>query len=307
MLEKTEHAVIHPVIHPVVIVGCGYLGQKLVQQLTSRNIADAQQIHALVKSPTSQAQCLALGVHSAALDLDQPDAVLPETLTPGQALLYYFAPPPGQGTQDSRAGHFLERLSNHAEQPAKIVLISTTGVYGNCHGAWIDEQTPLNPVADRARRRVDAEARFQAYCQQYRIPLVILRVSGIYGPGKLPLKRLQAQLPIVREEDSPYSNRIHAEDLLEICLRAGFDEQIEGIFNCADGNPTTMYDYFMRVARAKHLPAPPAISLEQAQTQLSAGMLSYMAESRRIDNHKLLTVFAMELKYPNLEKGLESV
>lgn len=298
VLEKSKH--------PIIVVGCGYLGLKLVQQLLARNLADGQTIHTFVKTPGSQKQCLEAGVQSSVLDLDHSNETLPEAVPIRQSLLYYFVPPPGQGTQDSRAGNFLKMLAcNALEHPAKAVLISTTGVYGNCHGQWVDEETPLNPGVDRARRRVDAEHQFQSYCQQYDTPLVILRVSGIYGPGKLPLKRIRAQTPIVREEDSPFSNRIHAEDLLEICLRAGFDNKITGIFNCADGNPTTMYDYFMRVARARHLPEPPAISLQQAKTQLSAGMLSYMEESRRINIQKLLRVFDLSLKYPDLEKGLK--
>lgn len=298
MLNKTDRA--------VNIVGCGYIGQKLLQQLLCRSLADAENITAVVKTQNSQRQCSAKGVQSIILDMDDSDSILVDTFHTYQSLLYYFAPPPGQGSEDSRIMHFIKLLgSNPSRQPAKIVLISTTGVYGNCHGQWVDETTPLNPGVDRARRRVDAEQQFQSYCQQFNIPLVILRVSGIYGPGKLPLKRIRALTPIVREEDSPFSNRIHTDDLLEICLVAGFSATIEGIFNCADGHPTTMFDYFSRVARANNLPEPPAISLEEAQTQLSAGMLSYMKESRRIDNQKLLTVFNMTLKYPDLDTGLK--
>lgn len=290
---------------PVNIVGCGFLGRKLLQQLLSRSLAEAKNITTLVKSESSRKHCLELGVQSVALDMDNDICSLPEAFKSGQSVLYYFMPPPGQGTEDSRSRHFIKLLeTNASEQPARVVLISTTGVYGNCHGQWVDETTPLNPGVDRARRRVDAEQHFQSYCEKFNIPLVILRVSGIYGPGKLPLQRIRAQTPIVRAEDSPYSNRIHCDDLLEICLQAGFSKTIEGIFNCADGHPTTMYDYFIRVAQTHHLPAPPAISLEQAKTQLSSGMLSYMEESRRIDNRKLLTVFNMTLKYPDLDRGL---
>jgi len=235
--------------------------------------------------------------------MDTIDIPLPEQLQIHPSVLYYFAPPPAQGSIDTRARQFIKQL---IKAPSRIVLISTTGVYGNCHGQWVNENTALNPGVDRARRRVDAEQQFQSYCREFNIPLVILRVSGIYGPGKLPLKRIKTQTPIVREEDSPFSNRIHTDDLLEICLKAGLSENIEGIFNCADGHPTTMYDYFIKVARAKKLPEPPAITLQQAKTQLSAGMLSYMSESRRIDNQKLLTVFDLSLKYPDLEKGLSS-
>lgn len=295
---------------PVNIIGCGYLGKKLVQQLLSRQLAETTDICTLVQTHNSQKQCAEYGVHSATMDLDDICSVIPDTFKINQSLLYYFAPPPGQGIKDTRIRHFLELLTHitsrdSSTRPARVVLISTTGVYGNCHGQWIDETTPLNPGADRARRRVDAEQQIQSYCQSLAIPLVILRVSGIYGPGKLPLKRIMAKTPIVRKEDSPYSNRIHVDDLLEICLQAGLSEQIEGVFNCADGHPSTMYDYFVQVARTKNLPEPPSISLEQARTQLSSGMLSYMEESRRIDNHKLLSVFNITLKCPDLEQGLK--
>ncbi len=285
------------------IIGCGYIGQRLIQLLLSRKLAEAEQINTLVKSIDSQKQCSKLGVSSIQFDMDTIDIPLPEHLQIHQSILYYFAPPPSHGSIDTRARQFIKQL---IKAPSRIVLISTTGVYGNCHGQWVNENTALNPGVDRARRRVDAEQQFQSYCRKVNIPLVILRVSGIYGPGKLPLKRIKAQTPIVREEDSPFSNRIHTDDLLEICLKAGLSDNIEGIFNCADGHPTTMYDYFIKVARAKKLPEPPAITLQQAKTQLSAGMLSYMDESRRIDNQKLLTEFDLSLKYPDLDKGLSS-
>ncbi len=298
MNEKTEQR--------ISIIGCGYLGQKLLNELLSRDLASPKNITALVKTQPSQEQCARSGANSIAFDMDAPDSRLPDELLLKQSLMYYFAPPPAQGVKDKRAETFLKLLTQTAlhNQPKKIVLISTTGVYGNCHGQWVNENTPLNPGVDRARRRYDAEQQFQNYCLKLNIPLVILRVSGIYGPGKLPLKRLKAQTPIVREEDSPFSNRIHADDLLEICLTAGLSSKISGIFNCADGHPTTMCDYFMKVARANHLPKPPTISLEQAKTQLSAGMLSYMEESRRIDNQKLLSTFKISLKYPDLDRGL---
>lgn len=285
----------------ITIIGCGAIGRQLVQQLLSRKLAQKKQITTLVKSADSQAQCSQLGVTSICLNMDKPPLKLTGNMSPAESVMYYFVPPPSQGTVDSRAQEFIKQLR---EPPARIILISTTGVYGNCHGQWVTESTPLNPAVDRARRRFDAEQQFQAYCRQFKVPLVILRVSGIYGPGKLPLQRIRAKTPIVREQDSPYSNRIHSEDLLEICIKAGFSSDIEGIFNCADGHPTTMYDYFIKVARANKLPEPPSITLQQAKTQLSAGMLSYMAESRRIDNQKLLSAFNLSLKYPDLDQGL---
>lgn len=296
----------HPIIH---IIGCGDLGKKLLKALITRKLSPPEHINCLVKTTESQVQCLDEGVQSIAFDLDKANICLPENINFSRSIIYYFTPPSSQGKTDKRSGLFLKLLADslHSteQKVTKIVLISTTGVYGNCHGQWVDEKTPLNPSVDRTRRRADAEQQFQQFCDSTQTTLVILRVSGIYGPGKLPLKRIQAQTPVVREEDSPFSNRIHSDDLLEICIKAGFSDNIEGIFNCADGHPTTMCDYFMEVAKARQLPLPPTISLAQAQTQLSAGMLSYMAESRRISNDKLLAHFNLSLKYPDLNAGLQ--
>ncbi len=286
------------------IIGCGDMGRKLIPLLLARNLLKKNHINTLVSSQESHEKCLQLGVSSVCYDLDQPNKDnknLLKNLCCHDSILYYFAPPPSQGKKDTRVTHFLQQITASF---TKVVLISTTGVYGNCEGQWVNEEYPLNPKVDRAYRRMDAEQQFQYYCQQFNIPLVILRVSGIYGLGKLPLKRIRAKTPIVRSKDSPFSNRIHIEDLLEICIKAGFSDSIEGIFNCSDGHPTTMCDYFTKVARAVHLPDPPQITLQQAKTQLSVGMLSYMNESRRIDNTKLLAHFKILLKYPDLDKGL---
>lgn len=291
---------------PIYITGYGYMGKKLLQALLDRQLASETQITTIARTPLDAQQ------HNPymAWDLDNTHC-LPEhtqiNFPENNAIIYYFVPPTPTGQHDLRAQTFIRQLEQNTHTIQKIVLISTTGVYGNCHGQWVDETTPLNPSVDRARRRADAEQQFQHYAQSHHVPLVILRVSGIYGPNKLPLKRIQAQTPVVREQDSPYSNRIHADDLVEICLLAGLEQNISGIYNCSDGHPTTMYDYFMHVARASSLPEPPAITLDHARSELSSGMLSYMDESRRISNKKLLKDFKLHLKYPDLEQGLKKL
>ena len=177
----------------------------------------------------------------------------------------------------------------------------------DCKGDWIDETRALNPTADRAFRRADAERQVQQFCQRRDIPLVILRVAGIYGPGKIPLTRIKSGLPIVNKQDSPFTNRIHADDLVSVCETALLNPKITGIYNVTDGHPGTMYDYFIGIATAMNLTLPPTISLEEAQQQLSTGMLSYMAESRRISNKKLLRDFEITLHYPELQSGLKHI
>ncbi|MDH5711599.1 MAG: NAD-dependent epimerase/dehydratase family protein [Gammaproteobacteria bacterium] len=281
--------------NPITIIGCGYIGKLLARRLQKNNIS----VSGFVSSGTSMTECRQWNIACDIIDLDKPLADIDLT----QKRVIYLVPPPRSGKTDTRITNFLNAIDKHT--PEKFVLISTTGVYGDCKGEWIDETRPLNPVADRAYRRADAEQQVQQFCQQYDIPLVILRVAGIYGPGKIPVARIKSGQPIVNEHDSPFTNRVHAHDLVTICEKALLNSTITGIYNVTDGHPGTMYEYFTGVAEALNLPSPPAISLAEARQQLSEGMLSYMAESRRINNSKLLNDFELELQYPTLKHGLE--
>lgn len=282
---------------PLSIIGCGFVGKLLARQLLHKNMSVAS----YVSSDSSLAECQSKNIPCQQINLDKSQSDLDLT---GQRVIY-LVPPPHSGRADTRMRHFLEAIQNHV--PEKFVLISTTGVYGDCDGAWIDETRPLNPTADRAHRRADAEQQVQNFCQQHAIPLVILRVAGIYGPGKIPVERIKRGEPVVNQQDSPFTNRIHVADLVTVCERALMNMTIQGVYNVTDGHPGTMYEYFTGIASMLNLPAPPAISLEQAKQQLSEGMLSYMAESRRIDNAKLLKDFGIALQFPDLERGLESL
>ncbi len=281
----------------ITITGCGHIGKLLAQQLLKKNI----RVRGHVSSDTSLAECNDINIPCEIIDLDKP---LDDIELTGQRVLY-LAPPPRSGKTDTRMTNYLKSIEK--QPPEKFVLISTTGVYGDCQGAWVDESTPLNPVAERAFRRADAERQVQQYCQRLNIPLVILRVPGIYGPGKIPLARINSGQPIVNKEDSPFTNRIHVVDLVNVCEQALLNNKITGIYNVTDGHPGTMYEYFAGVAMAMNLPVPPAISLAEAKLQLSEGMLSYMAESRRIDNKKLLKDFELVIQYPKLQDGLKHI
>ena len=131
-------------------------------------------------------------------------------------------------------------------------------------------------------------------------------MPGIYGPGKLPLERLRKGLPVLREAEAPYTNRIHADDLATICVAALDSDHHNTVYNVSDGHPSTMTDYFFRVADAAGLPRPPVVSREEAQQVLSAGMLSFLQDSRRMSNQKLLRDLRVTLRYPDLDTGLQS-
>ena len=134
----------------------------------------------------------------------------------------------------------------------------------------------------------------------------LFRVAGIYGPGRLPLERIRTGLPLVRPEDAPWSNRIHADDLVAACIAAMARGSDGTVYNVCDGAPSTMTDYFFQVAAAAGLPRPPVVPLAEAEGRLSDGMLSYMRESRRLSNRRLVENLGVELRYPNVTQGLRS-
>jgi nucleoside-diphosphate-sugar epimerase len=255
---------------------------------------------ALVRSQGSAKALTARGIRTIRCDLDHPVA---ESLPTGGSEIYYLTPPPRQGTRDSRLHHFLQSLAQGG-QPRKLVYLGTTGVYGDCGGAWVDESRPIAPQADRALRRADAERQLLAWQQKTGGQLVLLRVTGIYGPGKLPLDRLRAGKPMIPPAQAPWTNRIHVDDLVQALLAAMEKGRNGEIYNLSDGHPGNMTDYFNAVADAAGLPRPPLIDLQREGDRLSSGLRSYLAESRRIDNRKMLRELGVTLRYPTLEAGL---
>lgn len=235
-------------------------------------------------------------------DLDEP-AALPLDAMAGTRL-YWFAPPPKTGVVDSRMRALTESLP---APPARAVLISTTGVYGDCGGEWVDETRPPAPGSDRARRRLDAERTLQSFAQRHYLPLVILRVAGIYGPGRLPLRRLREQTAMPSADDCGYTNRVHIADLVEACIRAMDQDLPGGIFNVSDGSPGTMREYLDLAADALGCPRLPLLAREQMAATLNVEMMSYLGESRRIDNTRLRNVLGVRLRYPDLKSGLADI
>ena len=236
-------------------------------------------------------------------DLDNPETL--RGLPTAAATIYFFAPPPLQGEHDTRMQNFLAATTNDA-LPQSIIYISTSGVYGDCQGGWVTEKSPTKPETERAVRRLAAEQTLQQWAYKHQVNTVVLRVGGIYGPGRLPLERLRGGMSILRRDLAPWSNRIHADDLAKICIAAASAASQSTVYNVADNQPSTMSDYFIAVAEKAGLPAPKELNWQQAEAELSPAMLSYLHESRRMDNSKMLHELNIELTYPSLKEGLSA-
>lgn len=282
-------------MNSVLIIGCGDIGLRLA------GLAAPAPVTGVVRKAQSALRLQAGRVTPKMLDLDVRFDV-DELAVPGSEL-YYLAPPPPHGDSDPRVKLVCGALRG-LNRPRKVVYLSTTAVYGDCGGRWIDERAPLQPGTARGRRRLDAERQWLRWGEAEGVPVVLLRVPGIYGPGRLPLERLRKGLPVLVEQDAPFSNRIHADDLARVCLLAMRRGRAGEAYNVADGNPTSMSDYFNRVADALNMPRPPAVDRTTAERQLSASMLSFLSESKRILNTKMLDELGVRLQYANLDQGL---
>lgn len=280
----------------VTIVGCGYVGRRVAQRWQDRGVG----VTGLVCSAESAARLRHDGIEPMIADLDV-DSVS-RSWPVAASLLYYFVPPPRTGTVDTRLPRFLDTLNGNTDM--RLVLISTTGVYGDCAGRWIDETEPPRPATDRARRRLDAERSAQRWGRRNGVPVVVLRVSGIYGPGRIPIARLRRGMLVPEVAQSPFTNRIHVDDLVTACVAAAAKGVPGSVFNVTDGAPERMTDYFLKVAAITGVAPPQVTSLTEAQRAASPGLSAYFAESRRIGNAKLRTELGVELRYPNLDSGL---
>jgi len=283
----------------ILIIGCGDIGKRVAHLW----IEHGGNIFALVRNAQQVIYLRELHITPIIGDLDHPATLV--NLPLKDSLIYYFAPPPADGNDDPRLSNFMNLLTDN-DLPSKIVYISTTGVYGDCHGAWVTEQSPVNPQNGRSKRRLAAEKILKEWHDNTAIPVVILRVAGIYGPGRLPIERIKSGQPVLNENEAPYSNRIHSNDLARICLVVS-EHSSPGyrVYNVSDGHPTTMSDYFNRVALSAGLKPPRTVSMEEARHEFSPNMLSFLNESKRVDNRKLLQELGIKLLYPDLENGLE--
>jgi len=284
----------------IFIIGCGDIGSLLAANWLKLGA----NVTALVRSEASKCRLQGLGLNTVDGDLDVPGSL--RTLPLTDTVLYYLAPPAAEGAGDSRMYHFLTALKQ-GNLPHRIIYISTSGVYGDTAGAWVDEESPENPQTARARRRLAAETALRQFGRAHHLPVIILRVGGIYGPDRLPRARLEKGLPLLNETECGYTNRIHADDLVRVLLQAAEKGRGDNIYNVSDGHPGNMTQYFNAVADALGLSRPPTLPMSEARNQLSEAMLSYLTESRRMDNRKLLREFALQLRYPDLAAGLAAL
>ena len=285
----------------LLIVGCGDVGLRVLPLLRPR-----WRVLALTSSPERRALLRERGAVPLLGNLDDPHTL--GRLGGLADAVLHLAPPPGHGATDPRTRALLAALARGG-RVRRLVYASTSGVYGDCAGERFDETRAVNPTTDRARRRVDAEAQVRWFGRKSGAAVSILRIPGIYAtdrPGGHPRERLLRGNPVLVEADDVHTNHIHADDLARACVAALLRGAPQRTYHASDNTDLKMGDYFDLAAKVCGLPAPPRVTRLEAAAALGAMQMSFMSESRRLDNRRLKTELRLKLRYPTVLQGLQA-
>ena len=283
----------------LLIVGCGDIGLRVARAMAGR-----MRLLALTSSPDRMDTLRQNGITPLLGNLDAPCTL--RRLAGVATRVVHLAPPPGEGTGDPRT-RALNAALRLRTAPVSYVYGSTSGVYGDCKGDIATENRAVSANTARATRRIDAERRVRHYGRATGARSMILRIPGIYAPdreGGTPRARLLKGTPVLQAADDVYTNHIHADDLARACVRALWLGRPQRIYNINDDTRLKMGDYFDLAADLYGLPRPPRVPRTTAQTQLPLMLLSFMGESRLLDNTRMKQELRLVLRYPTVKTGL---
>jgi nucleoside-diphosphate-sugar epimerase len=274
-----------------VVNGVGYTGRRVLAGLPEERVTGINR--SAITDFANERQVV--------LDLD--DSNRTELRLPSRYTLLYTVPPSADSLDDVRLDRFLSMLDFG---PARVVYISTSGVYGDRAGDFVSESDTPRPVTDRARRRFAAEELLQHWCSKQDSELFILRAPAIYGPGRLGIDKLLRSDAVLHETVSNPGNRIHVDDLAACCIVAMTNADVPGVYNVADGDFRSPTWFAKTVATMAGFDAPAEITREQARTSLSAARLSFLSESRKLDTTKMRETLKFSPVYANAEDGIRA-
>ncbi|HJW02887.1 MAG TPA: SDR family oxidoreductase [Azospira sp.] len=284
----------------LLIVGCGDVARRALPLLTRR-----YRVYALLRDASQAAVWRQGGAVPLLADLDRPESL--KRIAGLADLVLHLAPPPDSGRRDKRTRRLLAALGSAKSLPQGLVYISTSGVYGDCGGARVDESRLPRPASSRGARRLDAESTLRAWGARTGVRVSILRAPGIYAADRLPLARLQAGTPALATGDDVYTNHIHADDLARLCAAALVRGRANRVYNASDDGEMKMGEYFDCVADAFGLPRPPRLARAEAGKVLSPLQLSFMNESRRLSNRRLKTELRCPLLHPRVDLAVAAM
>ncbi len=273
------------------MIGCGDVALRAASLLRGR-----ARIFGLTRRGDDIQKLRAHGVVPVIADLDDFASLRRLRLSPLAVL--HCAPPPSEGRDDPRTRKLVAALTRVNIVPQRFVYISTSGVYGDCAGAHVDETRTRRAQTPRARRRAAAEDRLREWAARQGVSLAILRVPGIYAESRLPLDRIKQGTPLLVPEDDVFTNHIHADDLARAAVAALFHGRANRAYNVTDDAQMKMGSWMDAIADAFHLPRPPRVTWDEAEQRIAPMLLSFMSESRRLANRRMKEELRVRLAFP---------
>jgi nucleoside-diphosphate-sugar epimerase len=288
----------------LVCLGLGYCAQHYVGEFGAR-------FARIIGTTRSAERAAALGearfgsraVDMLVFDGTSASPALAGAIAAAEALLISAAPAQGR---DPVLAVLAEAIAG-AARLRSVVLLSTLGVYGDSGGAWIDETAPTVPgLSRRSSARIDAELAWRTLGERRKLPVAILRLGGIYGPGRNGMVRLIRGGVHRIAKPGHVSNRIHVHDIAQ-AIDATFARRAEGIFNVVDDEPASPSEQIAFAAQLLGIAPPAEISLMEAGKLLSPLALSFYDGCIRARNDKLKSALGVKLRYPTYRDGLTAL
>jgi nucleoside-diphosphate-sugar epimerase len=276
-----------------IIIGYGYCGYYLAKALLTKK----EKVTAIARHQAFENAKLE-GLNYLSANVEQP-----MTLNVQDAIIYYLIPPPKQGQHDGTLQTFIQQMQG---VPEKIIYFGSSGVYGDQQGSWVDESSACNIKNNLQRRRLDAEAQWLAYAKKQNIPCIILRTSGIFGPGRLPLETVRQNQPIIKPEQAPWVNHIYVKDLVQIALLLSETCHQSSIYNISDGQPLPMGSLASYCAEMLNHPPLPMLDFDEIWAKASPMKKNFLSASKRLSIQALKSKLGDKLQLSDFKTAVKS-
>ena len=277
----------------ILIFGFGYSAAVLAEQL----FAQGWQVYGTSRNVQKREHYNALGYNLVDFTTEAVVAILPEITH------ILISTSQRQGEDDPVLHHFSALLEQHAPHIKWIGYFSTTGIYGDHKGNWVDEQTPIVPAGWRVAGRYASENKWLDFGQRHVIAVCIFRLAGIYGAGRNALHQIrEGKVHSVYKKDQVFS-RIHVEDIANVVLASIHNPQCTGIFNVCDNEAAPSHEVLEYAARLLEVPAP--VRRDYDKAELSEMAKDFYSNNRRVRNDKIKQMLKVEFIYPTYREGLK--
>lgn len=285
-------------IQRLLILGCGYVGEKLAKACVGEGI----RVTGTTRSEARAEELRGLGVD--AVVVESPEQLSDEILHQSDAVLDSIPLTRDESGMHASQLQWLRRIAPKLSRLKWAGYLSTTGVYGDADGAWVDESWSCNPSSARGSKRLEAEQSW-LNCG---LPAEVFRIAGIYGPERNILSKLRAGgYQAVQWNPAHYSSRIHVDDIVAALMAAMQKSKSGRIVNLADDEPLPHADYVVEVARMLGAPEPEVLTPEVGEKVLSPAMLEFFRDNKKVSNRLLHVELLERLNYPNFRVGIQAL